>query len=106
MDDRQLKIIIVPHPDHDLETRTFSISYSKLKAMAIVGVFVGAFIAFIIASWFPVASTASRVPGLKRELEALEAQQADVNKLAKDLADVEAQYKKVRELLGADAPVA
>lgn len=104
MDDRQLTVIVVPHGD--LETRSFVISYRKLQVLLLSALAVGLFLAIVVASWFPVASTAARVPALKRELQQLESERAQVDELSKALRDVEAQYKKVRELLGADAPVA
>jgi murein DD-endopeptidase MepM/ murein hydrolase activator NlpD len=106
MDERNLTLIVVPHPDADLETRSFVISYRKIKWIAISGLVVAVLMAFMVASWFPVAITAAKVPVLKHELEKLESERAEVNRLAKQLADVEAQYEKVRSLLGADAPVA
>lgn len=104
MDDRQLTLIVVPHGD--LETRSFVISYRKLKVLGILSVATLVLLIFLFASWFPVAALAARVPALNKELKQLEAERAEVQRLAKDLADVEAQYKKVRELLGADAAVA
>ena len=104
MDDRQLTFIVLPHGD--LETRTFVISYRKLKFLGILSLIGVVLLCFILASWFPVAATAARVPALNRDLKQLEAERAEVQRLAKDLADVEAQYNRVRDLLGADAPVA
>lgn len=104
MDDRNLTLIVVPHGD--LETRSFVITYRKLKIIG-VSVLVLVFImAIVIASWFPVASLAATVPALKKDLETLEAERAKVAELAKALSDVEAQYERVRILLGADAPAA
>jgi murein DD-endopeptidase MepM/ murein hydrolase activator NlpD len=104
MDERNLTLIVVPHGD--LETRSFVVSYRKLKiigASVCVLVFV---MAIVIASWFPVASLAATVPALKKDLETLESERAKVAELAKALSDVEAQYERVRVLLGADAPAA
>ena len=101
-DDRKLTLIIVPHGD--LETRTFEISYGRLKfALAGVSVFLLLFIV-VLAFWFPIAAQAGRVPGLVNELERLETERAKVAELARTLAEVEAQYERVRQLLGADAP--
>lgn len=101
MDDRRLTMILVPHGD--LETRTFEVSYRRLK-LGIVGTCVLLILfAFIVATWFPVAAQAGRVPGLERELERLEAERARVAELAQTLAEVEAQYERVRELLGAES---
>lgn len=101
MDDRRLTLIVVPHGD--LETRTFEVSYRKLKVgIVITGVLLIIF-AFTAATWFPVAAQAGRVPGLERELARLEGERARVAELAQMLAEVEAQYERVRALLGAES---
>jgi murein DD-endopeptidase MepM/ murein hydrolase activator NlpD len=101
-DERRLTIILVPHGD--LETRSFVISYAKLKF------FLGAAVALVLA-WavtlailFPVMAQAARVPRLEAELRQLDSERARVAELARTLQEVEAQYERVRQLLGADAP--
>lgn len=101
MDDRRLTIIVVPHGD--LETRSFEIPYRKLKVALLVGIALLLLFGFLVAMWFPVAAQASRVPGLKEELELLESERARVAELAQTLAEVEEQYERVRQMLGADA---
>lgn len=103
-DDRRLTLIVVPHGD--LETRTFEVSYSRLKFYLIVFAAVLAAVAIVLALWFPIAAQAGRVPGLVQELERLEAERAEVAELARTLAEVEAQYERVRQLLGADEAAA
>jgi murein DD-endopeptidase MepM/ murein hydrolase activator NlpD len=100
MDDRRLTLIVVPHGD--LETRTFEIPYGKLKFALGVTLGIVFFVAFVVASWFPVAAQASRVPALVEELHDLEGERARVVELAETLAMVEAQYERVREMLGTD----
>ena len=102
-DDRHLTVIVVPHGD--LESRSFSISYTKLKVLVIAGVVLLVVIALSLAALFPVMTQAARVTRLERELEQLEAERARVAELAQTLQEVEAQYERVRQLLGADAPV-
>jgi len=101
MDDRRLTLIVVPHGD--LETRTYEIPYRKLKLAIGVFVAVALLVGFMFASWFPVMAQASRVPALVRELEELDNERARVAELAQTLAEVEAQYERVRAMLGADA---
>lgn len=103
-EERHLTVIVVPHGD--LETRTFEVSYGRLKFYLIVGVAVLAAVAIVLALWFPIAAQAGRVPGLVQELERMEAERAEVAELARTLAEVEAQYERVRQLLGADEPAA
>jgi murein DD-endopeptidase MepM/ murein hydrolase activator NlpD len=102
MDERRLTIIVVPHGD--LETRSFEIPYRKLKLGLAVGVGLLLLFGFIVALWFPVLAQAARVPGLVRELDQLEGERARVAELAQMLAEVEDQYERVRQMLGADAP--
>ncbi len=103
MDDRRLTLIVVPHGD--LETRTYEIPYGKLKLALGVSAVVVLFVGVVIASWFPVAAQASRVPALVRELEELEGERTRVVELAQTLADVEAQYERVRQMLGTGGTV-
>jgi hypothetical protein len=100
MDDRRLTLIVVPHGD--LETRTFEIPYRRLKLGFVVAGVLILLLGVIVASWFPVAAQAGRVPGLERELSRLEGERARVAELAQMLAEVEAQYERVRVLLGAE----
>lgn len=103
MDDRHLTLIVVPHGD--LETRSFVISYRKLRLL--LGVVAGVLLVFctLLALWFPTLAQAARVTSLERELQQLEQERAKVAELAQTLAEVEEQYEKVRRMLGADAPV-
>jgi hypothetical protein len=100
MDDRRLTLIVVPHGD--LETRTFEIPYRKLRIGIYIGVGLLLLIGFVVATWIPILAQAGRVPALLGELHRLEAEREQVAELAKTLAEVEAQYERVRQLLGAD----
>src|SRR5262245_59571833 len=102
MDERKLTLIVVPHGD--LETRTFEISYRKLKVLIWAGVFAVIIGVFMAALWWTIAVQATRVRTLERELKKFEAERAKVDSLSRLLSDVEAQYERVRQLVGADAP--
>jgi murein DD-endopeptidase MepM/ murein hydrolase activator NlpD len=101
-DDRHLTIIVVPHGD--LETRSFVISYGRLKFLVGLGVVLLLSFAVMLAVLFPVMAQAARVPGLEAELREYDRDRARVAELARELQEVEAQYERVRRLLGADAP--
>lgn len=101
-DERRLTLIVVPHGD--LETRTFDVSYGRLKFYLFVVVALFAAVAIVLALWFPIFAQAARVPALEQQLVQLESERAQVTELARTLAEVEAQYERVRQLLGADAP--
>lgn len=104
MDDRRLTLIVVPHGD--LETKTFEISYRKLRVLAWTTLGGLCVLVVMVAVWFSLAAQAARVPALKRELEHFEKERAKVDSLAHVLAEVEGQYERVRQLLGADASAA
>jgi murein DD-endopeptidase MepM/ murein hydrolase activator NlpD len=100
-DERRLTFIVVPHGD--LETRTFAISYRTLRLL--LGAVGGLLVLFIImvASWWYVAAQAARVPGLEKEVAELREERKKVAEFARTLAEVEAQYERVRQLLGASS---
>jgi murein DD-endopeptidase MepM/ murein hydrolase activator NlpD len=100
---RHLTVIVVPHGD--LETRSFVISYGKLKFMVVFGVALFLLLAVFLAFLFPILAQAARVPALERELAELEGQRARLIELAQTLQEVEAQYERVRQMLGADAMI-
>lgn len=102
-EERRLTIIVVPHGD--LETRSYVVSYARLKLLVGAVILLVVVVAVSLAALFPVLAQATRVTALQRELEQLEAERARVAELARTLEEVEAQYERVRQLLGADAPV-
>jgi murein DD-endopeptidase MepM/ murein hydrolase activator NlpD len=102
MDDRRLSVIVVP--DGDLETKTLEIRYRTLKVLLVVIAIIVVALAVMVGLWFSIVSQAARVPELERQLASLESERAKVDSLAHVLSEVEAQYEKVREMLGADAP--
>lgn len=101
MDDRRLTVIVVPHGD--AETRTLEMTYGRVKLLVgAVAVLLLAFAAMVSLWWF-VAAQAARVPGLEREVARLEEERSQVAELARTLQEVEEQYERVRQMLGADA---
>jgi murein DD-endopeptidase MepM/ murein hydrolase activator NlpD len=102
-DERRLTIIVVPHGY--LETRSYVVSYTKLKVLIVTGVALLLAFAICVAALFPVLAQAARAQGLERELKQLEGERARVAELARTLQEVEAQYERVRQMLGADAAV-
>src|SRR5688572_4908021 len=104
MDERRLTFIVVPHGD--LDTRTVEIPYRRLKVFLVLIAVVVLALAIMVGMWWSIAMKAARVNDLERELATLEKERAKVDSLAHLLADVETQYQRVREMLGADAPAA
>ena len=58
----------------------------------------------MVGFWFNIASKAARAKELENQLVKLEGERAKVDSLAHVLAEVETQYERVRQMLGADAP--
>src|SRR5688572_9229174 len=102
MDERRLTFIVVPHGD--LETKTFEISYRKLRLFGWLALLVVCALVLMVALWWSVAAQAARVPSLEKQLISFEEDRAKVDSLAHLLNEVEGQYARVRQLLGADAP--
>jgi murein DD-endopeptidase MepM/ murein hydrolase activator NlpD len=98
-----MTFIVVPHGGGGLSTRSFEISYRRLRVAALL---VGAAVLIWVVSmgsWVVVAGQAARVPGLKREVAELEQERVRVQQLAALLARMERQYEQVRTMLGAKA---
>ena len=100
-DTRRLSLIIVPHGD--LETRTYEISYGRLKLLIGAAVLLLVVFVVMVSSWWFVAAQAARVTGLEAEVAQLEAERAQVAELAENLARAEEQYQQVRQLLGVES---
>lgn len=103
-DERRMTFIVVPHGGRDLSTRSFEVSYRRLRFVGLlltlgIVLWIG-----MAVSWVWVAGQAVRVPGLQSEVARLEEQSDRVVELAEALRRLEAQYTQVRQMLGADRP--
>ena len=99
-DERRMTFIVVPHGAGDLSTRSFEVSYRRLR---VVGIAAGvAFVLWLVMalSWFWVAAQAARVPVLQREVAVLQERQQQMEQLARTLQRMEARYEQVRAMLG------
>jgi murein DD-endopeptidase MepM/ murein hydrolase activator NlpD len=103
-EDRRMTFIVVPHGGRDLNTRSFEVSYRRLRIAAIVVLLLVVAWAAMAISWLYVGSQAARVPGLRREIARLEEDRAQVEVLSGALQRLEGQYTQVREMLGANRP--
>jgi murein DD-endopeptidase MepM/ murein hydrolase activator NlpD len=103
-DERRMTFIIVPNGGRDLSTRSFEISYRRLRLAGLLLLL--AVVAFLVMaiSWGYIFSQAARVPGLRAEVARLETEQERVGQLAEALQRLETQYNQVREMLGASRP--
>jgi murein DD-endopeptidase MepM/ murein hydrolase activator NlpD len=100
VDQRNLTIIVVPHDE--LDTRNFVISYTKLKVLIVAGVAMLLAFGVVLAIFFPLLSQGLRAAAMEEQVIQLERERAEVVRLAQELAKVEAQYERVRQMLGAD----
>ena len=99
-----MTFIVVPHGGRDLSTRSFEISYRRLRVVGLLLLIAVLVWAGMALSWVWVAAQAARVPGLERQIGTLEQERARVVQLADALRRLEAQYEQVRQMLGADRP--
>lgn len=102
-DERRMTFIVVPHGGGGLNTRSFEISYRRLRVAALLVAAAVAVWVVSMASWVLVAAQAARVPGLQGEIAELQEDRVRVQQLAAVLARMERQYEQVRMMLGAEA---
>src|SRR5690606_4073692 len=101
-DDRRMTFIVIPHGGRDLNSRSFEVSYRRLRvagALLLVGAILwGA----SVGAGLYLSSRAARVPMLEREVAQLRGENVRVAELADALRRLEAQYEQVRAMFGAD----
>lgn len=102
-DERRMTFIVIPHGEGDLSTRSFELSYRRLRVALFVGAGVAAVLLLMAVSWLWMAAQAARIPGLKREIAELQKDRARVQELAQVVARMERQYEQVRMMLGGEA---
>lgn len=98
-----MTFIVVPHGGGGLSTRSFEVSYRRLRGAALVLLAAALLWVGMAVSYVWVAAQAARIPGLMDEISRLERQQQQVLVLAQALSRLERQYQQVRAMLGADA---
>lgn len=99
-----MTFIVVPHGGRDLNTRSFEVSYRRLRVVGILLVVLAVLWVGMALSWAYLATQAARVPALQSDLERFADERAQVQQLAQALDRLERQYTQVRQLLGADRP--
>lgn len=88
--------------DGALRSTSLRLPLWAVRAGLIVGVVLVLLLALGFAFYGPVARQALRVPGLVREVERLTADNVRVRELALALDSVEASYRRLRGMVGAD----
>lgn len=104
-DDRRMTFIVIPHGGFaDMSTRSWELSYRKLRVGLFVGVAVLLALFLMAASWAWVAAQAARVPGLRREVASLQRERQEREQLARTLARMQVQYEQIRTMLRGEIP--
>ena len=99
-------VTIVVHTDGDLNSRQYRLPLRALQAGKWAAIAVAILAVGFFAFAGPIMSNAARVPGLKREVVRLRAENSRVQELAVALNHAEANYQELRQILGAKAPPA
>ncbi|MGH7457785.1 MAG: M23 family metallopeptidase [Longimicrobiaceae bacterium] len=100
-DDRRLTVMLIPEGGSGRSTRTLRVPYRRVKVIAAVAVAAVLLWVLSVGSWWYVSVQAARLPGMKRSVERLEAENRQVAVLSEALARLELQYEQVRGMLGA-----
>jgi murein DD-endopeptidase MepM/ murein hydrolase activator NlpD len=103
-DTPHLSLIVVP--DGGRESRTYRLSYRRLRLMAAGGVVIGVALTAMIGSWWYFAARSARVGQLETRLASMQGDEVRLKTLADELASLEQQYGRIRSLFGSDTAVA
>jgi murein DD-endopeptidase MepM/ murein hydrolase activator NlpD len=101
-EERRMTFIVVPSGGDELGTRSFEISYRRLRFAGIAALLVVLVGVGMAASWWYLVAQAARVPALTQQIAMLEEERERVAELAEALVRLERQYEQVRGMLGAD----
>ncbi len=99
-----LSLIVVP--DGGRESRTFRISYRRLRLLAAGAVVVVLLLTAMVGSWWYFAARSTRVGRLELQIASMQGDQERLKTLADELAGLEQQYGRIRSLFGTDTAVA
>lgn len=100
-----MTFIVIPHGGFaDMSTRSWEVSYRKLRLAVFGAVALLAVLFLVAASWVWVAAQAARVPGLKREIALLQSERQEREQLARTLARMQVQYEQIRTMLRGELP--
>ena len=102
-DDREMTFIVIPHGRDVAATRSYEVSYRRLKVLMGAGAVIVLLLLMMVGSWLYLAGQAARVPGLSSEVRELRRDRQRLDELARTLDQVTAEYTKVRSMLGADS---
>ncbi|HKP75924.1 MAG TPA: hypothetical protein VJT67_10305, partial [Longimicrobiaceae bacterium] len=99
-DERRMTFVVVPHGGSgDLSTRSYEISYRTLRVALWVGGAVVVALFLMAASWFWLAAQAGRVQMLQREVASLQRERQERERLARQVARMQATYEQIQVML-------
>lgn len=104
MKPRRQAVTILIHKDGAVRSRSFRVPLWLVRTILIGGSLVFCLLVIVLALYAPIVGLAARVPGLKSEIAGLKAENAQIDRLRVEVDSLEAQYAKVRGMLGADIP--
>ncbi|HEX5726822.1 MAG TPA: hypothetical protein VFX98_15205 [Longimicrobiaceae bacterium] len=102
-DDRRMTFIVVPQGGAELSTRSFELTYRRLRLALAAAVGVGLLLVVMATSWFYVAAQAARVPLLKREVSNLRRENQRVEQLSRAVVRLEAELRQIHLMMGTGA---
>lgn len=101
---RHLSLIVVP--DGGRESRTYRVSYRRLRLLAAGAVVAVITLTAMVGSWWYFAARAARVSRLELQIASMQGDQERLKTLADELAGLEQQYGRIRSLFGTDTAIA
>lgn len=93
-------LVLVPSDSERTRTVRLTPRMLRIGAALTLGAMVG--LGFMLGSWWYFAAQSARIPVLEQQMEALEADNAKVLRLAESLSSLQAEYDKIRNMLGGD----
>ena len=99
---RDLTIMVVP--DDGSVSRSYRITYGRVRLLIVVGLVAGIMFVGMAGSWWYLAARAARVSNLEVRLEAMGHEQVRLEAVGADLAAAEEQYARLRSLLVPSLP--
>lgn len=97
-DKRRLSVVIVPHGGRD--SRTFHLTYGKLRLLALLGTTAAVALTLMVGSWWYLAARAYRASELEREVAVMTRDRERVAALVQRLEAIEGQYDNIRRMFG------
>ena len=94
-----MRVIFVPASS---ESRTYEISYRRLRVLRGLGLGLGVAVTFLIVTWAYMASRVARMAELEAEVALMRVDQERIPGLLRQLNGVERQYEDIRGLFAPD----